>query len=274
MRLVLKINRATAGNSETQRKLTNAVVRLLGDGHRLVIIAPEGPVHPEKGAQETAPLHFNGNKYKNGASMVDRNVVCQESRFLAARLSHAGVPSMALSGTDAGICRLRKRCHNSVKTAFAIEISSVDPRWIELICSNGGVPVLSNWVMDNSSEFHLADPDQMASACAIYWNADALIYLTDHQGITNASGTVIRWLDVAAHGHHGSGNGAIADSVVEGCKHALQRGVRRTRILPAASLDSLPLFYFARIEEGTEVVLSAGEKPLAESCHSAKSNSI
>ena len=273
MRLVLKIDNAIASNRECTQKLTNAVVRLLGDGHRVMIIVAEDPENPEKRTTEAAPVFSNGNLRGNRRTPLDLIPIGPESRFLAACLSHAGVPSMALSGTDAGICRLRRRYHDALRATFTVEISSVDSHWIELICANGGVPVISNSVMESFGEFNLADSDQMASNCAIDWNADALIYLTDSKGITNANGMVMRWLDAATIDCQQELGNGVPGSILRGCKQALQRGVRRTRILPAASLDSLPLFYFARIEGGTEVVLATSEQPLVDSLYSVKSTS-
>jgi hypothetical protein len=36
----------------------------------------------------------------------------------------------------------------------------------------------------------------------------------------------------------------------------LQRGVGRVRILPAAQVEVLPEFYFAKVEHGTEVLVA------------------
>ena len=41
---------------------------------------------------------------------------------------------------------------------------------------------------------------------------------------------------------------------LEACMQALKRGVGRVRILPAAQAEMLPLFYFTKIECGTEVL--------------------
>jgi acetylglutamate kinase len=41
---------------------------------------------------------------------------------------------------------------------------------------------------------------------------------------------------------------------LEACTQALKSGVGRVRILPAAEVEVLPLFYFTKIECGTEVL--------------------
>jgi len=43
---------------------------------------------------------------------------------------------------------------------------------------------------------------------------------------------------------------------LQACKDALLQGVNRVRILPAAEVEVLPEFYFARIESGTEVLVA------------------
>ena len=56
--------------------------------------------------------------------------------------------------------------------------------------------------------------------------------------------------------------GLIDESVVSGgmmpkleaCTQALKSGVGRVRILPAAEGEMLPLFYFTKLEYGTEVL--------------------
>jgi acetylglutamate kinase len=116
--------------------------------------------------------------------------------------------------------------------------------------------VLSSVALGGDGEYYNVNADQMAAACAIACEADALIFLTDVAGVKQADGSVMARLnttDVA---------GLIEGSVVSGgmmpkleaCIQALKRGVGRVRILPAAQVEVLPLFYFTRIECGTEVL--------------------
>jgi acetylglutamate kinase len=56
--------------------------------------------------------------------------------------------------------------------------------------------------------------------------------------------------------------GLIDESVISGgmmpkleaCTQALKSGVGRVRILPAAQVEMLPLFYFTKLDCGTEVL--------------------
>jgi acetylglutamate kinase len=43
---------------------------------------------------------------------------------------------------------------------------------------------------------------------------------------------------------------------IDACKNALLHGVNRVRILPAAEVEMLPDFYFAKIDSGTEVLVA------------------
>ena len=96
----------------------------------------------------------------------------------------------------------------------------------------------------------------MAAACAVACEADALIFLTDVEGVKQADGSVMARLDIR------QAAGLIVDSVISGgmmpkleaCAQALKAGVGRVRILPASQADALPQFYFSKIEYGTEVL--------------------
>jgi len=75
-------------------------------------------------------------------------------------------------------------------------------------------------------------------------------------GVKQADGSVIARLSTA------DVPGLIEGAVISGgmmpkleaCMLALKRGVGRVRILPASEVEVLPLFYFTRIECGTEVL--------------------
>jgi acetylglutamate kinase len=74
--------------------------------------------------------------------------------------------------------------------------------------------------------------------------------------VKQADGSVMAFLDTAQAA--GMIEGAVVSGgmmpKLEACTQALKSGVGRVRILPASQVEMLPLFYFERIECGTEVL--------------------
>jgi acetylglutamate kinase len=173
--------------------------------------------------------------------------------FVAA-LSSLGKPAMGLSGGDGGVFRARRKSNPDL--GFVGEICSVETRWLNAIWDNGGVPIISSLALGWDGEYYNVNADQMAAACAVACQANALVFLTDVPGVKGADGVVMRWLDLKQV------PALVADEVISGgmlpkleaCSQALRRGVGRVRILPAAQAEVLPQFYLQKIEIGTEVM--------------------
>ena len=109
--------------------------------------------------------------------------------------------------------------------------------------------------LGGDGEYYNVNADQMAAACAVGCQASALIFLTDVAGVKDADGSVIPWLDlsqVATLVQASVVHGGMLPKL-EACRHALNKGVGRVRILPAAEAEVLPQFYFAKLQLGTEV---------------------
>src|ERR1700676_4666655 len=90
--------------------------------------------------------------------------------------------------------RARKKQTTGYDLGFVGEICSVEPRWLEAIWGEGGIPVLSSLALGSDGEYYNVNADQMAAACAAACHADALIFLTDVPGVKDAEGSVIPWL--------------------------------------------------------------------------------
>ena len=147
----------------------------------------------------------------------------------------------------------RKR---SPDLGYVGEIVSVDAQWIERLWQAGVVPVVSSLALGNDGEYYNVNADSIASACAIACGANALEYLTDVDGVKNADGTVLRWLEVDAIQQmvdEATVSGGMLPKL-EACTKALKKGVARVRILPATQAQVLPGFFTHPIEYGTEVV--------------------
>src|SRR5258707_225905 len=171
---------------------------------------------------------------------------------------------IGLRATDAGLIQLRKQHLANSASAVRVEAARLDSRWLEIICTNRGVPVVSNLACSVNGDDYLIDPDQMVAVCAADWNADALIYITEEDGVPGAQGGILRWFDID------SNNGlpaTLSDEMrarLEACAMALKHGVRRVRILPFSNVDCLSSFYFSSIKYGTEVIAGMRQLRLIE----------
>jgi acetylglutamate kinase len=180
------------------------------------------------------------------------------NKKLVAALGSVGQSAMGLCGGDGQAFRARKKMTHGHDLGFVGEICSVNPRWIETIWQQGCIPVISSVALGSDGQYYNINADQMASACAVACHANALIFLTDVQGVKDADGLVIRWLDL------GTAAALTQSAVIAGgmlpklqaCKDALLHGVNRVRILPAAEVEALPEFYFSKIDSGTEVLVA------------------
>jgi acetylglutamate kinase len=225
------------------------------DGHFLTVIHGQGD-----GVQ-----HFTASQ-ANGACEGDQHwarpdstaPLERENRALVTMLAEAHVTAIGLHATDAGLVQLRRQYSGSNPAEFKVEAARLHPRWLEVICSNKGVPVLSNLSFWLGEKKYLIDPDHMAAVCAADWNADALIYLSEENGVPSGDGGILRWLDL---GSNDSLNAAILSNEMRGCLDAcamaLKRGIRRVRILPLCNVDCLSSFYFSSTGYGTEVISAA-----------------
>jgi acetylglutamate kinase len=258
VKVVVKIGGSALDDASVLRKCAQAIVELAGDGHQVAVI------HGGGGAL-TRTMQRLGKKseFVNGLRVTDAETCDMALMVLAglvnkklvAAIGAAGKPAIGLCGGDGTTVRARKKPSDGFDLGFVGEICAVEPRWIEVIWGQGGIPVISSLAVGAVGEYYNVNADQMAAACAVACQASALIFLTDVAGVKDADGAVIRWLDLSRIA------GLVETSVVEGgmlpkleaCRHALNKGVGRVRILPASEAEVLPQFYFAKLQLGTEV---------------------
>ncbi len=260
MKLVVKIGGAALDDKGHTKRCARAVADLRGEGHQVCVLHGGGAMLTRTLAQlgKTSEcingLRVTDKETRDVALMV---LAGRVNKSLVAALSAEGQAAIGICGGDGLAFTARKKKTIGADLGFVGEIAAVDPRWIKAIWQNDGIPVISSVALGSDGEYYNVNADQMASACAAGCGADALIFLTDVAGVKGADGVVIRWLAVKEIA------GMISESVIAGgmlpkleaCQEALQQGVRRVRILPAASVESLPDFYHSKINCGTEVMV-------------------
>ena len=259
MRLVIKVGGTALEDISILSKCARAVVELVNDGHSAAVVHGGGAALTRmlrRIGKESAfvnGLRRTDAETRDAALMVLAGII---NKKLVAAISACGKPAMGICGGDGMSFRARKKQTNGSDLGYVGEIAAVECRWLEAIWAQGGIPVIASIALGADHEYYNVNADEMAAACAIACQANALIFLTDVAGVKNAEGTVIRWLDLKQIPT------LVKEAVVAGgmlpkleaCGHALQHGVRRVRILPAAEAHILPEFYFSKLDSGTEVV--------------------
>ena len=261
MRLVVKIGGAAVENKQLLGRCALAVSELAQQGHQVAVVHGGGAV-----LTRTLARMGKSSRFVNGLRVTDaetRDVALMVlagslNKLLVAAMAGAGQPAIGICGGDGGAFRARKKQSNGTDLGFVGEISKVEPRWLEAIWSAGAVPVISSLALGADGEYYNINADQMAAACAVGCRANALIFITDVEGVKDSEGAVIRWLDLKQVPEmvRASVVGGGMLPKLEACQQALRGGVERVRVLPASKADALPLFYTSRIEFGTEVMVA------------------
>ena len=259
MKIIVKIGGVALEDKTTLHKCAHAVVDLARDGHKVAVVHGGGST-----LTRTLALLGKKSDFVNGLRITDaetRDVALMVlagmvNKGVVAAIVAAGNPAIGLCGGDGMSFRARKKQTEGYDLGFVGEICSVEPRWMEAIWNEGGIPVISSLALGSDGEYYNVNADQMASACAIACHADTLIFLTDVAGVKDADGSVMPWLkikDVATMVKESVIGGGMLPKL-EACGSALKKGVARVRILPAAQAEILAQFYFTKLECGTEVI--------------------
>jgi acetylglutamate kinase len=260
MKIVVKLGGAALEDAALLHRAVLAVKQLAAE-HQVAVVHGGGAALTRMLAQMGKQSEFIDGLRVTDAETRDFAVMVlagHMNKKLVAALGSVGQSAMGLCGGDGHAFRARKKFTNGHDLGFVGEISSVDPRWIETIWQQRCIPVISSVALGSDGQYYNINADQMASACAVACHANALIFLTDVPGVKDADGLVIRWLNLASAAAL-TQKAVIAGGMLpklQACKDALLHGVNRVRILPAAEVEALPEFYFAKIDSGTEVLVA------------------
>ena len=260
MKFVVKLGGAALEDRSLLAICARSIAELARDGHRVAVVHGGGVqltrllAQMGKKSEFVAGLRITDAETRDAALMVLGGRV---NKALVAALDQAGQAAVGLTGGDGHVFRARKK-RTEPDLGFVGEIAATDPKWLDAIWAMHAVPVISSIALGFDGEYYNINADEMAAACAIATGADALVFLTDVPGVKGADGAVMRWLSLA--------NVPVLErqAVVSGgmlpklnaCKEALLHGVKRVRILPAASAQVLPDLCSSRVDDGTEVMVA------------------
>jgi len=260
MKFVVKLGGAALEKPELLIAIGKAIADLVADGNQVAIVHGGG-------VQLTKTLALMGKKseFISGLRVTDaetRDVALmvlagRVNKSLVAALGQQGQSAVGISGGDGHVFRARKK-KTTPDLGFVGEIAATDPRWLDAIWKMGAVPVISSIALGFDGEYYNINADEMAAACAICTQADALVFLTDVPGVKGADGSVMRWLslkEIPALEKQAVISGGMLPKL-NACRDALLGGVKRVRILPAEAAAVLPDLCTSRVNDGTEVMVA------------------
>ena len=260
MKFVVKLGGAALEDTSLLACCARSIAELAQDGHKVAVVHGGGVqltrllTQMGKKSEFVAGLRVTDAETRDAALMVLGGRV---NKSLVAALDQSGQSAVGLTGGDGHVFRARKK-RTEPDLGFVGEIAATDPKWLDAIWAMHAVPVISSIALGFDGEYYNINADEMAAACAIATQADALVFLTDVPGVKGADGAVMRWLSLAnvpALERQAIVSGGMLPKL-NACKQALQNGVKRVRILPASSAKVLPDLCSSRVDDGTEVMVA------------------
>ncbi|HSE48620.1 MAG TPA: acetylglutamate kinase [Terriglobales bacterium] len=259
---MLKVGGAALDDAKLRRECAQAIAAVARE-HEVAVVHGGGAALTRTLARLGKKSEFVGGLRVTDAETRDAAVMVLAggvNKQLVAELAMLGCAAIGLCGGDAAMFRAKKRGPNGhgaphADLGFVGDVCNADARWIRALWSERCIPVIASLALGHDGEYYNVNADQMAAACAVAVGADALVFLTDVPGVKDAFGIVMKSLSV-------SQIPALVESQViaggmlpklEACSTALEQGVARVLITPAAEAGALREIASLRFAAGTEV---------------------
>ncbi len=221
--------------------LLDEVASRVAAGDRIVLVHGGGPqVDAALAEAGIVATRVHGLRVTDARTLaVAEAVLCGTvNKALVRALRIRGVNAVGVSGEDGGILAARRSPPiDGVSLGFVGEVSSVDPRLVELLVEAGFVPVLSPIALDEDGSSALnVNADIAAGAIAGAILADAYVVVTNVSRVRRIAGdpaTDIATLTVTearTYLDDGTFDGGMRPKI-EGALDALARGARRAMII-------------------------------------------
>ncbi len=232
------------------------VVMLKMIGVRPVVVHGGGPQIGQTLERLGIPTRFeNGLRVTDDATMevVEMVLGGRVNREIVNLVNQGGGEAVGLTGTDAGLLRVRKRQPDGVDLGRVGEVIGVNPHAVRAANDAGFIPVVAPIGTDSDGLSYNVNADEAAGALAEALGAEKLILLTDVEGVLDSAGSLIAQLtesEVAKHLEEGTIAGGMIPKV-ECCLRALRAGVARSHIVDGRVLHAILLEVFTDGGVGT-----------------------
>ena len=260
MRLLVKLGGTLLDVAASRDALAAQLAGVRGQGHELVVVHGGGKQMSRFLAERGIESRFVNGLRVTGPETIDavlKVFAGSVNHELVAALNRAGALAVGLTGIDA----LLTEAEQMDPALGAVgRVTRSNPAVLEVLAANGFVPVVACVAGDRQGQIYNVNADQMAVACAVAFQVEQLIFLTDVDGVLD--GEKQRRAVLTAE----QSERLIADGVATGGMQAkldaalaaLRAGVGQVRIAPGAAAGVLDRV-LAGEAIGTRMVLAEGQ---------------
>jgi len=254
--VVVKYGGAAMDDPALRESFANDIVLMRYVGMNPVVVHGGGP-------QVTAHIERLGGKatFVDGYRVTtaeDLEVVRMVlagviNKDIVALINRHGTMAAGLSGEDGALVRVRKKA-GTTDLGFVGEVEQVNPGIVTDLLRDF-IPVIATLGVDESGQTYNVNADEVAAAVAEALGAEKLVFLTNVNGIIDASGSLLTQL--SADGvEQLRANGVLTAGMlpkVDAALRAIKGGVPRVTILDGRAEHALLLEIFTDQGVGTMV---------------------
>ena len=267
---VLQVDGPFCADAAAQTALAGEVGVLRGLGIRVVMVHGPGP------QVDLLSERLNlGGRFIDGERVTDEVALDLQMMACAGMINvgmlaafrSAGVPTVGITGIDAGLVTARQRASRPAgvlapEQDLIGEIVDVDPRVLDNLLDGAFVPLICPLSADAHGEVLSLDVEALSAAVAGALAAEKLIFLTDRRGLSADPGdpdAVISYVDLdgleslRTRGALDRGMQLRAAAAAK----ALQAGVRRVHVVGYRPHGNLLAEIFTSDGTGTLIVADA-----------------
>ena len=250
MKVLVKLGGALLDTPETRQSLAQQIAEARARGVELAVVHGGGKQMTRYLAERGIESRFVDGLRVTTPETLDavlKVFAGSVNHELVAAINRAGAAAVGLSGIDAYLAEAEQM---DPALGAVGRVTKSNAALLHLLVANDYVPVVACVAGDRAGNIYNVNADQMAVACAVSFGAKQLIFLTDVEGVLDASKQIRRSL--TAH----QSRQLIADGIATGGMQAklnaalaaLSASVEQVRIAPGAAENAL-----ARALAGEEI---------------------
>lgn len=204
---------------------------------------------------------INGLRYTDDETMAVAQMVLvgKTNKAVVSTINAKGGKAIGLCGIDGSMIKCRKKTVSvegkEQELGWVGEVADVDTHVIDLISDDRYIPVIAPIGTDDKGRSYNINADTAASAVAAALGAEKLIFLTDTEGVKDASGDIIYEMNrkkAVSLIDSGVINGGMIPKVY-GCLDAIKAGVNRVHIIDGRIPHCILLEIFTDTGIGTMI---------------------